>query len=184
MRTFDEKDLITWANREKAKIGEKYYFADSLSSLKVYVEDPSNQILDSISEDDLCAPFIHRNGCQAFNHACILPVDKVYEIKPEKRYRPFKNFKELFNLLNDMGDSRLTFSETDCIYDLISDQILHLRSKINNAEYYDRVVTVIIEESGPKIYTLHTKYANFSDLFEEYEIEIDGEWKPFGTPEE
>lgn len=181
MRTFDEKDLITWSNRNEAKIGEKYYFADSLSSLKVYIEDPSNQILDSISEDNLCAPFIHRNGCQAFNHACILPVDAVYEIKPEKRYRPFKNFKELFNLLND---TNLTYSENECIYELISDQILHLRSKSNNTEYYDRVVTIVIEESGPKIFTLHTRYANFSDLFEEYEIEINGEWLPFGIPEE
>lgn len=184
MKTFNEKDLITWSNRDQAKIGERYIFADSLSSLKDYIQDPSNEILDSISEDCLQAPFICRHGCQAFNHACILPVDKVYEIKPEKRYRPFKNFKELFNLLNDTDDSSLTFSETDCIYDLISDQILHLRSKSNNAEYYDRVVTIVIEESGPKICTLHTKYANFSDLFEEYEIEIDGEWVPFGIPEE
>ena len=183
MRTFDEKDLITWSNRDQAKIGEKYYFADSLSSLKVYIEDPSNDILDYIDEDNLCAPFINRSGCQAFNYACILPVDAVYEIKPEKRYRPFKNFKELFNLLNDMSDSSLTFSETDCIYDLISDQILHLRSKINNTEYYDRVVTIVIEESSTKICTLHTKYANFSDLFEEFEIEINGEWQPFGIEE-
>ena len=34
MKTFDEKDLITWSNREKAVIGNEYYFADCLDSMK------------------------------------------------------------------------------------------------------------------------------------------------------
>lgn len=184
MKTFNKSDLITWFNRDQAEVGKEYYFASCLSDIQNRVNDGKYKFkLRSIDENRVDQPF-ECDDRTCFCFACILPVDKVIEKEPEKKYRPFKNFKELFNLLNDMYDSSLTFSETECIYDIISDNILNLRSKINHTEYYDRVVTIVIEESGAKICTLHTKYANFSDMFEEFEIKIDGEWLPFGIPEE
>ena len=34
MKTFNEEDLITWANRDKAVIGERYYFGDSIEDIQ------------------------------------------------------------------------------------------------------------------------------------------------------
>lgn len=188
MKTFNEEDLITWANRDMAIIGNKYYFADSLIGMKSCINNNcSIYTLDYIAEENICAPFNCKDSEGNLSYACLLPVDKVIEEEPEKKYRPLKNIKELYELIFNIVRNSEIFgiedkSEETCICELISDCVVHLRSKSHPTEYYGRIISIAVEESGVKIYLLHnTYYENFSDLFEEFEIKINGKWQPFGV---
>ena len=38
MKIFDKKDLITWSNRNQAKIGNRYYFASKIDDLQIKIK--------------------------------------------------------------------------------------------------------------------------------------------------
>lgn len=176
MKTFDKSDLITWYNRDKAEVGKRYYCADSLNELlhKINSNAFTNE-LTRIDEDDISTPFrVKRYGeFEAF--PCILPVDKVIE-KEEKKFRPLKNVKEFYKLVFYTEGK----SEEDCIYELISDCILHLKSKQSGAEYYTAIRSICKNED---IQILINSSLTFEDLFDEFEIELNGKWVPFGIEE-
>ena len=93
MKTFNEKDLITWANRNKAIIGNQYYFADSLIGMKSCINNNCNIFtLDYIVEESICMPFNCKDSGCNFSYACLLPIDAV---KEDKTYRPCKDLREL-----------------------------------------------------------------------------------------
>ena len=52
MKTFNENDLITWSNRDKAEIGKRYYFADTLDALQKCV-DPNTSLYELGLIDEL-----------------------------------------------------------------------------------------------------------------------------------
>lgn len=126
MKTFNKSDLITWANRDKAIIGNNYYFADSLDNMECKIEKGEIGTLIDINGNEIVTPF--KTKSNFYSYACILPIDAV---KEEKKYRPLKNIKELFKLIND---SNLTYSENECIYELVSDCVIHYRSKVTGRE--------------------------------------------------
>ena len=182
MKTFDEKDLITWANRDKAKLCELYYFSNSVKGIQRSLEENSSALpLTNINDSDIANTFECQKDEYTLSYACLLPVNKVIDDEPEKKYRACKNFQELFKLVNDMNDSSLTFSENECIYELISDCVLHLKSKQSGAEYHTAIRSICKNES---IHILINSSLSFEDLFNEFEIEINGEWRPFGVLED
>lgn len=78
------------------------------------------------------------------------------------KYRACRSIEELYLIV--MGNlPRLSMSVGDIAYKLI-DRVVHVRGKNSHVEYY---VTV-------------SKFC-FDDLFEFFEIEINGEWLPFGV---
>lgn len=177
MKTFDEKDLITWSNREKAEVSKEYYFADSLIGMKSCINNNYGiYTLDYIAEDAICKPF----NCSVlegkFSYACLLPIDKVIDEEPEKKYRACKTIKELYELVNN---TKCEFDEEECVYGLLDGYIIHIRNKSTGREYYSRIVNIAKDEEN---YILIT-YAGYSllDLFNKFEIEIDGKWLPFGV---
>lgn len=185
MKTFNDSDLITWANREKANTYEKYYFADSISGMQKQINNDKS-IHKLIEIDDNCVHHPFRAD-DYVRYACILPTDKVIEKEPEKKYRPLKSIRELYEVIFDLVENPETFKDTSdkyCTYGLIRDCVLHLKSKLNNCEYYTSISSIIKENGNVQICMSHTNYTNFSDLFEEFDIEINGEWQPFGVLDE
>lgn len=177
MKTFDKKDLITWFNRDQAEVGKEYYFASCLSDIQNRVNDGECKFkLHSIDENRVDQPF-ECDDRTCFCWACILPVDKVIEKEPKKKFRPLKNIKEFYKLVFYTEGK----SEEDCVYELISDCILHLKSKRFGDEYFTAIRGICKNED---FQILIDSSFTFEELFEEFEIELDGEWKPFGISDE
>ena len=72
MKSFNEKDLITWYNREKAVIGNEYYFADDLDSMECKIKKAEVGRLIGINDNEVTTPF--ENSGNSYLYACILPV--------------------------------------------------------------------------------------------------------------
>lgn len=177
MKTFDEKDLIMWSNCDQAKIGEKYYFAYTLDDMKDKVKRGVIRKLISADFHNYAYTFCS-DGLTCY--PCILPVDKVIEEEPEKKYRPCKTIKEFYRVvMNDLPPLNMVV-ESDFIYDLI-DRDIHLRSKKTGTKYYSSIRSISEDVNGYiNVSITSTNYLSFDELFSNYEIEINGEWKPFG----
>ena len=178
MKTFNKEDLITWANREKAVIGNRYYFGDSIDSIKSRIETGDKYRLDSINNNTFNCTF--KDDCGNY-YACILPTNVVIEIETEKKYRPCKSIKEFYRVvMNDL--SPLNMVESDFIYELI-DRIIHFRSR-NTGTEYTTAIRSISKDTNECIKILITRrsYLSFEQIFANYEImNADGEWQPFGV---
>ena len=172
MKTFDEKDLITWSNRDKAVIGNEYYFADSLIGMKSCINNNcAMYTLDYIAEENICAPF----HCDNLNYACILPVDAV----KEEKYRPLKSIKKLYELLNN---GEFDMDEVECIYQLI-DFTVHIKNKKTGKEYYSIITSVSKDIDDTYKILIHSAGYSLLSLFNTFDVEINGKWQPFGVLE-
>lgn len=182
MKTFNESDLITWFNREKANTYEEYYFANSISGMQKQINnDKSIHMLIEIDDNCVQHPF---RADEYVRYACILPKDKIIEKEPEKKYRACMGIKDLYELVSD---SKCKMSDEECIHQLISDFIIHVRSKVTGTEYYTGIITITVDvevNNYVKIALSPKSYQSFNELFENYEIEINGEWQPFGILED
>lgn len=62
---------------------------------------------------------------------------------------------------------------------------IHFRNKENCIEYFTTISTITKDKNDRVRVFLPLKgYYSFKDLFEEYEIEVEGEFKPFGVANE
>ena len=177
MKTFNEKDLITWSNHDKAIIGKLYYFGYWLESIQSKIETGIGDRLVSINNNSFVDTF--KNEC-GYHYPCILPVDAVKDIEPEKKYRACKNIREFYRvLLNELPPLNWN-TEEDFIYDLI-DRDIHFRSKKTGTKYYSSIRSISEDVNGYiKVLIAWNNYLSFDELFSNYEIEINGEWKPVG----
>lgn len=189
MKTFNKSDLITWANRDKAKLCELYYFSNSVEGIQRSLEENSSALpLTNINDSDIANTFECQKDEFTFSYACILPMDKVIEKEPEKKYRACKSIKELCELIFRIARNPELYSikyksEEQCIYDLLSDgYIIHLKNKSTGREYYSKIANIVKDEEDHILFTA----AGYSllDLFNTFDIEINGEWKPFGVLDE
>ena len=83
MKTFNEKDLITWSNRDKAVIGNLYYCGLSKGLLEECIIKAKSYELIAIRDDSYGLPFNCKNPTRqhAILTSCLLPIDKVYEVE-------------------------------------------------------------------------------------------------------
>ena len=172
MKTFDEKDLITWSNREKAVIGNEYYFADDLDSVKGKIKKEEVGKLISINDNYVATTF--ENSGNSYLYACILPVDAV---KENKTYRACRNVKELYGLV---FACKSKVEHSFCIDELIG-TVIHFRQKEFDTTLYECITGIAVYINGD--IAVHIGGCNFEldELFKKYEIEINGEWLPFGV---
>lgn len=172
MKTFDEKDLITWANRHDAKVGTKGYFASSITDLHSNIKGGYVHELMSIFDD--------KNWCFSdgtFSYGFFLPVDAV---KENKTYRACKNIKEFYELV---FNTKSKVEDRIRINELIG-TIIHFRQKEFDTTLYACITGIAVYINGD--IAVHIDSCNFEldELFKRYEIEINGEWVPFGVLEE
>lgn len=171
MKTFNEKDLITWSNRHDAKVGTKGYFATTIIELNDKIEHGMIYKLTGISDKDSWC-FIGGN----FKYGFFLPVDAV---KENKTYRACKNIKEFYELVfntKSKADTKFYINE-------LVGTVIHFRQKEFDTTLYACITGIAVYINGD--IAVHIDSCNFEldELFKRYEIEINGEWVPFGILE-
>lgn len=167
MKTFDRKEVFSWANCEEATLNTWGYFSESLKDLKREIKEGKEHKLLSIdSEDSYCFKFV-KNDTQ-FSFPFFLPTDKVKEVKKEEKYRPFKTLEEF----------RKTFNQIDF------GQPLQIRHKENINEVFVGTFNGYQEEDNVLItISLGGWLLSPRTLFDFYEVfnEKTEEWQPFGV---
>lgn len=168
-KLFELRDVFCFANAEKAKeyIGKVCYFGSSLEDLAHSVEKNYNcYTLCSIDQDrDDAKVFVADTGVDFEVASFCLPKEKV--IRPDAKYRPFKNLDELADYL-----------ETSVPY--LVGKILHYKDKENSQEYISMISDICLSNSR-----ITLKDWNFSlkDLFNSFELWNGEKWIPFGMKE-
>ena len=176
MKTFNKEDLITWSNMEKAVIGNEYYFADDLDSMKGKIKKEEVGKLMGINNNEVATTF--KNSGNYYLYACILPVDKDIDA-PKKKYRPCESLREFYRVvMNEIPT--LNMVEDDIIYDLM-DSIIHIRNTKSSIEFHLNINGISTDLDGTRKILIGNSYLSFKDLFDNFEIEINGKWLPFGV---
>lgn len=171
MKTFDEKDLITWSNRHTVKVGDKGYFGDSISDLNNNIKMGRDYKLENISD--------YYAQCFAesvFRYSFFLPKDAV---KERKTYRACKNVQELYGLV--FNCKRKT-KDSFCINGLIG-AVIHFKQKGFDTTLYKCITGIAVYINGDIAVDIGGCSFELDELFKRYKIEINGEWLPFGVEE-
>lgn len=109
-------------------------------------------------------------------------LEELEELTEKKTYRPCKTIGEFYDLVFN------TKSKTDTefyINELLGLNI-HLRNKETGTEYFTTIsaITIDINDYVKFVVNDFKGYHSFKDFFEEYEIEVEGEFRPFGVTDE
>ena len=177
MKIFDEKDLITWANRHKAKNNSRGYFANCINDLKDDIEHNKIRTLVAVSASyDRCFDCYSCTDSEIYSFSFFLPVDAV---KEEKSYRACRNVKELYELV---FACKSKVEHSFCINELVG-TVIHFKQKGFDTTLYECITGIAVYINGD--IAVHIGGCNFEldELFKSYEIEINGEWLPFGVLE-
>ena len=174
MKTFNEKDLITWSNREKAVIGNEYYFGDDLDSVKGKIKKEEVGKLIGINDNYVATTF--ENSGNSYLYACILPIDAV---KKEKTYRACKTIKELYELVFNTKSN----ADTEFYINELVGTVIHFKQKGFDTTVYGCITGIVVYINGDIAFHIDGRNFELDDLFKIYKIEINGEWKPFGVEE-
>lgn len=174
---FDIKDVKSWANIHKLKVGDKGYFFNSISSFRALN-------IDQIQCGKI--RYIDENWGRCFkpdfdnfnSYYFFLPLDAVKEDKPEKKYRSFEDAYELYKfLLPNTSLTRKDFSNKL----LLNFPITHRKRDTRNFTTTELITSVEVAV----IDSCHLTTINGKELeywFANYEItNADGKWQPFGV---
>ena len=175
MKTFNEKDLITWSNREKAVIGNEYYFGNCLYDIKYRIKEGIYTVLTAIDNNCYNYPFHIERTSNEVCCACLLPVDALKE--EEKEYRACRNVKELYELiLNTKSKADPEFY----INELVG-TVIHFRLKGFDSTVYGCITGIVVYNNGDIAVHIDGRNFELDELFKNYKIEINGKWLPFGV---
>ena len=178
MKTFDKKDLITWVNCDTAVPGKVYYFSNTVYGMQNRIKNNSVHTLIRVEKSLIDTPFVFENDIGECYSACALPVESV---KDEKTYRPCKTIKEFYELVFNIkikADHKFYFEE-------LLGKIIHFRDKKRGIEYFTTISTITKDSTDcVRVFLSLEGYLSFADLFNKYEIKVEGEFKPFGVIDE
>lgn len=178
MKTFDKKDLITWVNCDTAVPGKVYYFSNTVYGIQNRIKNNSVHTLIRVEKSLIDTPFVFENDIGECYSACALSVESV---KEEKTYRPCKTIKEFYELVFNTkckADYKIYFEE-------LLGAIIHFRNKEKGIEYFTTISTITKDSTDcVRVFLPIKGYLSFEDLFNKYEIEVEGKFKPFGVTDE
>lgn len=163
-KTFDKKDVFSWANCEDVTINTWGYFGEGLKDLKREIKEGQEYKLLSIdSEDSYCFKYVKNDtqiSCPFF-----LPATKVKEIQ-EKKYRPFKAMSEFANSLNIQAGTTI-----------------RLRIKSNASLEHVLLISGFSETHEHELKYIFLGGIKFApeELFDNYEWFFNDSWQPFGV---
>ena len=179
MKTFDKKDLITWVNCDKAIVGNKYYFSNTLYGIQNRIKNNSVHTLIRVDESLIDTPFVFESDIGECYSACALPVESVIE---KKTYRPCRTVQEFYNLILNIKSK---VDDTEFYFNELLGVDIHFRDKETGTEYFTTISTITKDINDyVKVVISPKGYLSFTDLFNKYEIEVEGEFKPFGVIDE
>ena len=108
-------------------------------------------------------------------------LEELKELTEKKTYRPCKTIKELYELVfntKSKADYKFYFEE-------LLGAIIHFRDKETGTEYFTTISTITKDKNDyVKVVVSPKGYLSFTELFNKYEIEVEGEFKPFGVTDE
>lgn len=178
MKTFDTKDLITWVNCDKAIVGNKYYFSNTLYGIQNRIKNNSFHTLIRVDESLIDTPFVFENEVGECYSACALPVESVIE---KKTFRPCKTIREFYELVFNTKSK----ADTELYINELLGVKIHFRNKETGTEYFTTISTITKDKNDyVKVVVSPKGYLSFTDLFNKYEIEVLCEFRPFGVADE
>ena len=178
MKVFNKRDLITWVNCDKAIVGNKYYFSNTLYGIHFRIKNNSVHTLIRVDESLIDTPFVFENDIGECYSACALPVESVTE---KKTYRPCRTVHELYDLIFNIKSK----ADTELYINELLGVNIHFRNKETGTEYFTTISSITKDINDyVKVVVSPKGYLSFTDLFNKYEIEVEGEFKPFGVIDE
>ena len=166
-RIIDGKKPLTCFDIDEAEkyVGKKCYISNEYDFFRD-LDFTQQKILNGV--EDCEAPFHYDSDKQA--EFC-LPCEWVKPEEPEKKYRPY-TLAEWINQ-HEIGE------------------VIHFRNKNYKQEFYAMYVGYVIDNGEDiqdtrttgRIMLINMGYL-LQELFERYEICINGEWRPFGVMED
>lgn len=167
MKTFNNKDVLTYADLNKAKeyINKKGYFGYTLRDIQEELNrNKESKILIGIDSSS-CLLFI---SDKQFTYGFFLPEDKVIEDKPVTLVRPFHSYTE--------------FIKNTHINSL---EFVRFRDKESKIVTSAMVVGFQDDEKKPceSLISLGGRWFSYQTLFDKAEILIDDKWSMFGVEE-
>ena len=182
---FDIKDLKSWANRhDVVELSVAGFFGNSLleidNEIRRYNKGEKDHLhmLYQISDNGCCcfgyATYFSDTGAFSGtnNFAFFLPLDAVKKDKPKKKYRPFKSMRELTEIVYSKDWEYDNLSVGDCLW---------IRRKGNNHIHQNLLITSLGYDENDVISILISMNGkSMQEWLDNYEIEINGEWQPFG----
>ena len=184
MKTFDKKDLITWVNCDIAVPGKVYYFSNTVCGIQSRIKNNSIHTLIRVDEGLIDTPFVFESDIGECYSACALPVESVTE---KKTYRPCKTIREFYDIIASTRHAlpALPGVETEFYINELLGVNIHFRNKETGTEYFTTISTITKDKNDyVKVVVSPKGYLSFTDLFNKYEIEVEGEFKPFGVIDE
>lgn len=109
-------------------------------------------------------------------------LEELKELTEKKTYRPCKTIKEFYELVFN------TKSKADTEFYYINELLgvkIHFRDKETRTEYFTTISSITKDINDyVKVVVSPKGFHSFKDLFNEYEIEVEDEFKPFGVTDE
>lgn len=173
---FDIKDVKSWANIHKLKVGDKGYFFNSISSFRALNIDQIQCGKIRYIDENWGRCF--KSDVDDFNsYYFFLPLDAVKKDKSKKKYRPFEDLYEFYKFL-----SITPFPKGDFCRDMLLKFSFTYREK-SLPQYATTTVINRIDFNTTKDPCLNCiNNRDFEDWFDNYEIMNNkGEWQPFGV---
>ena len=174
-RIKDFNDIQSFTQYSDEYVGKSGYFSDTLCRFQD-LKSCHKHTLININDDEEAGDFIFE--CKGGNYRYFLPESllksekkeyKPYTLAEKKKYRPYTLAEWIEQ--HNMGD------------------IVHFRNKKSGTVYCGMYVGNVrlkdtdIDNSSEGMLSLGVDNFALEYLFEDYEIEIDGEWLPFGIEE-
>ena len=164
-RIIEGKKPLTCFDTEEAKefIGKECYFScvgTDFGDLKYCAKG----IMRLVAGE---CPFAFEDD-EGNHHGCTycLPCDWVKEKEPEPKYRPYKNYGEMFQ-------------------DVSVGQIITFRDKGYTNVHYAEIIEAYENKCGDWFVVIGNGVRSFAGWFDTIEVKDDetGQWVPFGVPE-
>lgn len=109
-------------------------------------------------------------------------LEELKELTEKKTYRPCKTIREFYNLIFNINSK---VDDTEFYFNELLGADIHFRDKETGTEYFTTISTITKDKNGcVRVFLPLKGYHSFKDFFEEYEIEVEGEFKPFGVTDE
>lgn len=109
-------------------------------------------------------------------------LEELEELTEKKTYRPCKTIKEFYELVFNIKSK----ADTEFYINELLGVDIHLRDKETETEYFITIsaITIDINDYVKVVVSPIFNYLSFTDLFNKYEIEVEGEFKPVGVTDE
>ena len=108
-------------------------------------------------------------------------LEELNELTEKKTYRPCKTIREFYELVFNTKSK----ADTEFYINELLGVNIHFRNKETGTEYFTTISTITKDINDyVKVVVSPKGYLSFTDLFNKYEIGVEGEFKPFGVTDE